>query len=97
MRAIFEVSRTFRHGRSGFCCHSDHLGKATFVSNAYLSYIRIWIAFRELQCRVCIKNVTNVPTRTFCFVAATQINEGKKLLFVTRILAITIRIWITFR
>ena len=57
----------------------------------------IWIAFRKSPCRVCIKNVMNVPTRTFCFVAATQTPKGKKLLFLTRILAITISMWILLR
>ena len=63
------------------------------------SCIDIWLAFRESQCRVCIKNVTNVPTRTFCFVSATQIPQGKTLLLLTHniMLAITVRMWITFR
>ena len=39
----------------------------------------------------------NVPSRTFCFVAATQIPLGGQLLFLTRILAITITLWIAFR
>ena len=38
-----------------------------------------------------------MPSRTFCFVAATQIPSGEHLLFLTRILAITITMWIAFR
>ena len=68
-----------------------------FLTHILSINIRIWIAFRKSQCRVCIKNVMNVPTRTFCFVAATQTPQGKKHLFLTRILAITIRMWIILR
>ncbi len=62
-----------------------------FLTHILAINIRIWIAFRRptSQCRVCIKNVMNVSTRTFCFVATTQTPQGKKLLFLTRILAIT--------
>ena len=38
-----------------------------------------------------------MPSRTVCFVAATQIPSGEQLLFLTRILAITITMWIAFR
>ena len=65
-----------------------------FLTHILAINIRIWIAFRKSQCHVCIKNVMNVPTRTFCFVAATQTPQGKKLLFLTCILVITIRMWI---
>ena len=71
-----------------------------FITHILAINIRIWKAFRKSQCRdtrVCIKNVMNVPTRTFCFVAATQTPQGKTLLFLTRILAITIRMWIILR
>ena len=40
---------------------------------------------------------SELPTRTFCFVAATQIPSGEQLLFLTRILAITITMLIAFR
>ena len=65
-----------------------------FLTHILAINIRILIAFRKSQCRVCIKNVMNVPTQTFCFVAATQTYQEKKLLFLTRILAITIGMWI---
>ena len=39
-----------------------------------------------------LKNVTNVPTRTFCFVAATQIPQGNNCLSLTHILAICDRV-----
>ena len=35
-----------------------------------------------------LRSVTDIPTRTFCFFAATQIPSGKQLLFLTHILAI---------
>ena len=68
-----------------------------FLTHILAINVRIWIAFRKSQCRVCIKNVMNVPTRTFCFVAATYTPQGKNLLFLTRILAISIRMWIILR
>ena len=80
---IYEVSRTFRHGRSGFFAATQlPSGKQLlFLTHILAINIRIWIAFRKSQCHVCIKNVMNVPTRTFCFVAATQTPQGKKLFF----------------
>ena len=37
-----------------------------FLTHILANNIRIWIAFRKSQCRVCIKNVMNVQTRTLC-------------------------------
>ena len=70
LRSVTDIpTRTFWF----FAATQIPLGKQLlFLTHILAINIRIWIAFRKSQCCVCIKNVMNAPSRTFCFVAATQ-------------------------